>query len=91
MWSLVGIALALAVAAAAWQRSRAGGGFYDREIYGMDAASHRRYAILSMLFAGFFAIAYARGYAGGALAGLALYVLIAVFYAASFLRGASDE
>ena len=30
MWSLIGLILALAVAAAAWRRSRSPGGFYDR-------------------------------------------------------------
>jgi hypothetical protein len=91
MWSLAGVAVALAVAAAAWRCSRTPGGFYDREIYGMTPSAHRRYAAVSLAFAIYFAITYARGYATAGIAGLALYALIAVFYAASFLQGASDE
>jgi hypothetical protein len=91
VWSLAGLILALAVAAAAWRRSRAPGGFYDRETYGMDASAHRRYCAVSLAFVPYFAVTYARGYATAGIAGLALYALIAVFYAASFLQGAPDE
>ena len=91
MWNVVGLTVALVVAAVAWRSSRAPGGFYDREIYAMDATSHRRYALLSLAFALYFAIAYALRRETAGIAGLALYALIAVFYATSFLRGASDE
>ena len=91
IYSIAGIALALGVSAVAWRRSRSGGGFYDREVYGMEAATHRRYAIASLAFAAFFAAAYAARSVAAGIAGLALYALIAVLYAASFLPGAHDR
>jgi hypothetical protein len=91
MWSFAGFILALAVAVASWRCSRSPGGFYDREVYGMNAAAHRRYAVVSLVFATVFAFAYGRRLEAAGIAALALYALIAIFYAASFLRGASDE
>ncbi len=91
IWSLIGLILALAVAAAASRCSRSTGGFYDRETYGMDPSSHRRYAALSLAFAVYFAVTYAGGLGPAGIAGLALYAVIALFYATSFLQGASDE
>ena len=91
MWSIFGLILALLVAAVAWKSSHAPGGFYAREVYAMDAAAHRRYAFLSLAFALYFAIAYGIHRDAAGIAGLALYALIAIFYATSFLRGASDE
>jgi hypothetical protein len=91
MWSVVGLTLALLVAAIAWRSSRAPGGFYAREVYAMDPATHRRYAVVSLAFALYFGIAYALRRETAGIAGLTLYALIAVFYATSFLRGASDE
>ncbi len=91
IWSLAGLAAALALGATAWRRSRSAGGFYDRETYGMNASSHRRYAAVSLVFAAYFAATYARGLQTAGIVGLALYALIVVFYAASFLQGASDE
>ena len=82
--------LALGVAAAAWQRSRSAGGFYDAQVYGMDRATHRRYGAISLGFAAFFALAYALHLYGAGIAALTLYALVAVFYATSFLRGAAD-
>lgn len=91
MWSIVGLILALLVAAVAWKASRAPGGFYEREVYAMDATVHRRYAFLSLAFALYFAIVYGMHRDAAGIAGLTLYALIAVLYATSFLRGASDE
>lgn len=91
IWSLAGAAIALGVAAVAWRRSRSPGGFYDRQAYGMDGAAHRRYAILSLAFAAFFAATCAGGFVLAGIVGLALYALIAVFYATSFLQGAPDQ
>jgi hypothetical protein len=91
VWSLIGCGLALAIAIASWQRSRAPGGFYDRVTYGMNAAAHRRYSAASLAFALYFALTYVRGFEAAGIAGFALYAVIAVFYAASFLQGASDE
>jgi hypothetical protein len=91
MWSIVGLIIALGVTAIAWHRSRSPGGFYDRDVYTMDSRSHRRYALVSSAFALYFAIAYAARWATAGITGLALYALIVVLYATSFLRGASDE
>lgn len=91
MWSLTGLVLAAIVAVVAWHCSRSQGGFYAREVYAMDASTHRRYAIVGLLFATYFAVTYVRGLVTAGIAGLALYALVAVFYAASFLQGAPDE
>jgi hypothetical protein len=90
-WSVTGLILALAIAAAAWRSSRSAGGFYDRDVYAMDPPAHRRYALISVAFAVYFAIAVVSRAETAGIAGLALYALVAIFYAASFLRGASDE
>jgi hypothetical protein len=91
IYTVAGFVLALLVAAIAWRRSRTAGGFYDAEVYGMNAVVHRRYAIASLAFAAFFAVAYATRAPAAGIAGLALYALIAVLYAASFLQGARDR
>jgi len=92
MWSLAGAALAFAVAAVAWRRSSARGGYYDTDVYGMTPAMHRRYAFVSLAFAVFFAIAFATKNPAAGLIALAVDALVADCYAASFLRGAeSDE
>jgi hypothetical protein len=91
IWSLVGLAAALLVGAAAWRRSRSRGGFYDRETYAMDPLVHKRYATVSLAFALYFAATYAFRLDSGGIAGLTLYALIAVIYATSFLQGAPDE
>jgi hypothetical protein len=91
VWNVVGLALASFVALAAWRRSQGAGGFYDRETYGMGPSAHRRYAAVSAAFAGFFAVAYAlRAETAGVIA-LALYAVIALLYATSFLRGATAD
>jgi len=51
---------------------------------------HRRYCTISLGFAAFFALAYALHLYGAGIGALTLYVLVAVFYASSFLRGAAD-
>jgi hypothetical protein len=90
-WSLAGAALALVVAAVAWRRSRSTGGFHDRETYGMGARAHRRYAAIGLAFAAFFVATYLARAETAGVYGLALYALIAVFYATSFLQGAPDR
>ncbi|HEX3671450.1 MAG TPA: hypothetical protein VHT92_07090 [Candidatus Cybelea sp.] len=57
----------------------------------MSTTSHRRYAMVSLAFAVFFAVTFALRYDAAGIAGLALYTLAGVFYGASFLQGASDE
>jgi uncharacterized membrane protein len=91
IWSLIGLAAALSVAAVAWRRSRRSGGFYDSGVYGMTPAAHRSYAIVSLLAAAYFAATCVLALSTAGIAGLALYAFIALFYATSFLRGASDE
>jgi len=91
IWSLAGCAFALAVAAAAWRRSRGAAGFYDGDTYGMDRRAHVRYAAISLAFVSYFAFTSATHNVAAGIAGLALYALVAIFYATSFLRGSSDE
>jgi hypothetical protein len=91
IWSAAGIAVAFVVTAVAWRCSRTPGGFYDREVYAMSSSTHRRYALVSLAFAAYFAAAYALRLETAGIAGLALYAVIAIVYAASFLQGASDE
>jgi hypothetical protein len=90
IWTWIGLLLAVALAAAAWRRSLGSGGFYDRDVYAMRPATHRRYAIAGLAFAVYFAAALVFGQGTAGIAGLALYALVAVIYATSFLRGASD-
>jgi hypothetical protein len=91
IWTWIGLVLALVLAAAAWRRSVGGGGFYDRDVYAMTPATHRRYAIAGLAFAGYFAAALLLRQETAGIAGLALYALVAVIYATSFLRGAPDR
>ncbi|HVA33738.1 MAG TPA: hypothetical protein VNG31_06285 [Candidatus Baltobacteraceae bacterium] len=91
MWSLVGLGLALLIAIVAWRRSRSRGGFYDADVYGMTAFAHRRYALISLAFAACFGAAAAFRLETAGVIALALYALVAVFYATSFLRGASED
>ncbi len=91
MWSLIGLFVAVVVAALAWQRSRRSGGYYDAQIYAMTARTHRGYALASLAFAVFFVCTFVLRLDSAGVAGLALYAVIAIFYIASFLRGASDE
>jgi ABC-type proline/glycine betaine transport system permease subunit len=90
-YSAIGIVLALGIAVVAWRSSASRGGYYDREIYGMSRATHVRYAVISLAFAGFFIAAYAFGLRSAGIVALALYALLAVFYLTSFLRGAAES
>lgn len=89
----VGLAFAsLLLAGVAYLRSRTAGGFYDAQVYGMTPDSHRRYALFAMLFAiALFAVAWwwPRGSATIWLG--AAFVLFAVMYITSYLRGASES
>ncbi len=91
MLTFFGLILALVVAAVAWRRGGGDGGFYDGEVYGMTPAVHRRYAAVSIGFAAAFAILLGLRATAPTLVLLAAYVLIALLYLTSFLRGASDE
>ena len=89
LYSIAGLVLSLFVAGAAWCRSRSAGGYYEREVYGMQRTTHLRYGAISLVFAALFAVFVALHSKAAGIAALALYALIAVFYAASFLRGAA--
>jgi hypothetical protein len=86
-----GLVMALTIAAFSFWRSRlASTNYYETHVYGMTAQSHRRYAIVSLVFAVLFALAYAIPLMP-VFALLAVYVLVAIFYFSSFARGFSDE
>lgn len=91
LYNAAGAFLAAGVAVAAWRRSGATSGYYDGMVYGMDARAHRRYCAISVAFAAYFAIACTLRWSTAGVIALAAYAFIAVFYAASFLRGASDD
>ena len=91
MWAGIACVLSLTLAGAAWARSRApGAGFYEGDVYHLDAVGHRRYALV------FAALALVAGAAifvpAIPLVPLAaILALAAIFYGATFLRGASGE
>lgn len=91
MVSMIGLGLALAIAAIAWRRGRAPGGFYDAQVYGMTPDTHRRYAWTSLGFALAFALMLGFQIFAVDTLVLAAYTVVAIVYVTSFLRGASDE
>jgi hypothetical protein len=91
VWSLIGLVISTVIAAIAWQRSRGSGGYYDVQVYAMTARTHQTYALTSLAFAVFFGCTLALRRESAGVAALALYAVIATFYVASFLRGASDD
>jgi hypothetical protein len=90
LYSVAGLVLSFGIAAVAWRRSRTRGGFYDREVYGMNRTTHATYGAIGLGFAIFFALALWLRLVSAGIAALALYAVIAVFYLSSFVRGASD-
>jgi hypothetical protein len=90
MWNIVGLALALLISTAAYVRSRAHGGYYDAQVYGMVPSTHRRYGAAGLAFALFFIAAIATGARTAGIVALGILTLIALFYATSFLRGYAD-
>jgi hypothetical protein len=91
VWSVLGLALAIVLAAIAWRRSVAPAGYYDGQVYGMTHVTHRRYALAACAFAAAFAFAIFFRMETAAIVALALFTPIMIFYASSFLRGADDE
>jgi hypothetical protein len=90
MWTALGIAVSLAVATAAWLRSRVAGGYYDADTYGMTSQTHIRYAwcglaLALLLLASLFIPAIP------VIGLLAVCVLVAILYLSSFLRGAQAD
>ena len=89
---LGGAIAAILLAALAYARSRGAGGFYDEQVYGMTPHTHRRYAIAGTGFAlSFFAIAVWWPSSGATIYLFAAFVLFAVFYLTSYLRGAHED
>lgn len=87
-----GALAALLLAAGAYLRSHARGGFYDAEVYGMTPAVHRRYAAAGALFVALFLLAALVPAFGIATIWLwTAFVLFAVFYGSSYLRGAHED
>lgn len=91
MLPITGLVLALLAAAFAWRRSTlAPANYYERDVYGMTPRSHRRYALVMLVFA----VAFALGYFVRALPAvivMGVFAVVAILYAASFVRGASGE
>jgi hypothetical protein len=91
-WDVAGAIASLLLALAAQVRSRSVGGFYDAEVYGMTPYSHRRYALIALGFAlAFFAVARWWPRSGATIWLFAAFVLFAVFYLTSYLRGAYES
>lgn len=89
-WNLAGIIGALALGAFAFFKSRARGGYYDAEVYGMTPAMHLRYAALSAAVVALFVAFWVFG-VHAEVALFAALVLLAIFYLTSFLRGAHED
>lgn len=91
-WELALAIASLLLAAAAYLRSRSAGGFYDAEVYGMTPRTHLRFAAIALAFAlAFFAVAV---WAPRSVATIwlgAAFVLFAVIYLTSFVRGATES
>jgi hypothetical protein len=91
-WDVAGAIASLLLALAAQARSRSAGGFYDAEVYGMTPYSHRRYALIALGFAlAFFAVARWWPRSAATIWVFAAFVLFAVFYLTSYLRGAYES
>jgi hypothetical protein len=91
-WDLGGAAASLLLGAAAYLRSRRPGGFYDAQVYGMAPSAHRAYAAGSLAFsAAFFAAGLWLPRSTATIWLGAAFVLFAVFYLSSFLRGAYED
>lgn len=91
VWSWIGFSLAVALATVAWYRSRASGSYYDADVYAMTGRTHRAYAVAGLAFALFFVVTLALHWDGAGIAGLTAYAVVAIFYATSYLQGASDD
>jgi hypothetical protein len=89
LYAVLGIVLSLGGAALAFTRGRAPQSFYAADVYHMTGRSHRRFALLSIVFAAGFVLALRWPLLDLPL--LALYTLLLVLYASSFARGFSGE
>ncbi len=91
MWNTAGLIAASIVMAIAFVRSRTRGGFYDADVYGMTARTHRTYALVAGFFALAFAATYALPWRAAPVWLLAAFVPFALLYLTSFLRGAYED
>ena len=89
-WAISGLFASLALGTFAYFRSRVPGGFYDAEVYGMTRSTHLRYMAASAVFAAIFALAWVLKL-HIEIVSLATFVLVAIFYLTSFLRGAHED
>ncbi len=89
-WAVIGFLGSLLLGAFAYSRSRVPGGFFDTQVYGMTARTHRSYAIAGLMFAGVFAAAWVFKLQIE-IAAFTAFVLVAIFYLTSFLRGAHED
>jgi hypothetical protein len=91
VWDTVGLILSLLTGGAAiWRARRVSTNYYEAGVYAMTPALHRRYAVISFVFAGLFALAYFKAFVP-VVPLLAAAVLVSIFYFTSFLRGFSEE
>lgn len=91
MWAYSGIVLSLILAAyAVWRSKSASAGYYESEVYAMDASTHRRWAFAAAGFALLFLISAVRGHQYDVTI-FAAFAVVAILYIASFLRGYGSE
>ncbi|HET9030114.1 MAG TPA: hypothetical protein VFN49_08055 [Candidatus Aquilonibacter sp.] len=90
-WSVWGLILAGIIALFAWSRSRRPGGFYDADIYGLTPRDHAIYGSIAAAFAVAFALTALLALGTITLYLFAAFVVFAVFYLTSFLRGAHED
>ncbi len=91
MWSVLGLVASGIIALFALQRSRTPGGYYDTDVYGMSPASHRAYAAVAGAFFGAFVFTCLSRASTIGFYLFAAFVLFALFYLTSFLRGAHED
>ncbi len=92
MWAFLGIVLAAIGAVIGTLRGREEPrGFYEGEVYGLTALSHRRFAFASILFAAAFALIGAFPVLPLLFPVLAAYTIFFILYLTSFVRGAVGE
>ena len=91
MIAVVGIVLALGMAGVALVQSRGSDAqYYSREVYGMDARSHRKWAFAAFGFIVLFVLSSLLHHDYDVMVGAA-FAVIAILYFASFVRGYTSE
>jgi hypothetical protein len=90
VWSILGVAASLILAAIAWMRSRGPAGHYDGDVYGMTGRTHWNYGLAALVLAVLFGVSFVRSELS--LVPLwAVAAILAVLYGTSFLRGAEAD